>query len=156
LSRAITLAVNGAEKSGALAADDTVGFANRRAEMWWRMREALDPLNSDPIALPPDAALKADLAAPRWKLGVSGVLVESKDEMRKRLGRSPDRGDAVCMALLATAKAGGHPARNRTRTAAYVAWARTGRTEVSKAWGRARTSPYPPSELPSKTYPMLE
>jgi hypothetical protein len=119
-NRIQAVAVNGAEKCVARAADDTVGFANRRAEMWWRMREALDPLNPDPVALPPDAALKADLAAPRWKLGISGVLVESKDEMRKRLGRSPDRGDAACMALMATVKAM-QSRHARNRPAGYVA-----------------------------------
>lgn len=120
-NRIQALPVNGAEKAVARAADDTVGFANRRAEMWWRMREVLDPLNADPIALPPDAALKGDLAAPRWKLTLSGVQVESKDEMRKRLGRSPDRGDAACMALMATVKVQGVVARRPSRSAGYVA-----------------------------------
>ena len=90
-----------------------------RAELWWRMREALDPMNAQPIALPPDNGLRADLAAPRWKLAAAGIQVEAKADMAKRLGRSPDRGDAVCMALIATMKAGGRTKQAR-RTAGYV------------------------------------
>ena len=83
------------------------------------MREALDPMNPSPVALPPDAALKADLAAPRWKLVAAGVLVEGKEEMKKRLGRSPDRGDAVCMALVGTVRVGRAGDRAR-KPASYV------------------------------------
>jgi hypothetical protein len=33
----------------------------------------------------------------RWKLGPSGVILEEKIEVRKRIGRSPDIGDAAVM-----------------------------------------------------------
>lgn len=36
---------------------------------------------------------------PRWKLTPRGIQVELKEETRKRLGRSPDRGDAVVLAM---------------------------------------------------------
>jgi hypothetical protein len=78
--------------------DGKIGFVNKRAELWWKFREALDPNDGAYIALPPDPALVADLATPRWKLTPRGVQVELKEEIRKRLGRSPDRGDAVVMA----------------------------------------------------------
>ncbi|XJC72761.1 hypothetical protein ACHFCA_17330 [Delftia tsuruhatensis] len=39
-------------------------FRNKRAEMYWRLREALDPHGPEPIALPPDPELEGDLAAP--------------------------------------------------------------------------------------------
>src|SRR4051794_41152283 len=79
--------------------DDQLAFANKRAEVWWKFREALDPDQPDgsAIALPPDPELRADLCAPTWKLGARGILLESKDEIRKRLGRSPGKGDAVVM-----------------------------------------------------------
>jgi hypothetical protein len=42
------------------------------------------------------------LTAPGWRVNSSGrILVESKDEIRKRLGRSTDVGDAVVMAFFA-------------------------------------------------------
>jgi hypothetical protein len=79
-------------------------FANYRAEIVWRMREALDPANPDPIALPPDPALRADLAAYKWKTSKSGIIIRSKDEMKDDLGRSPDDGDAVVMANIEVLK----------------------------------------------------
>ena len=66
--------------------------------MWWAMREALDPANGDDLALPDDPELLADLCAPKWSLSTSGILIESKDEIIERIGRSPDCGDAVVMA----------------------------------------------------------
>lgn len=47
-------------------------FRNRRAEMYWMLREALDPTNPDPIALPPDAELLGDLTAVRYKVVTMG------------------------------------------------------------------------------------
>ena len=76
-------------------------FRNKRAEMYWRMREALDPDNPEPIYLPPDAELKADICAVRYKVvtmgKVSAIQIRSKDEIREVLGRSPDKGDSVAM-----------------------------------------------------------
>jgi hypothetical protein len=79
-------------------ADGKLAFLNRRAESWWRLREALDP-NGDPeIELPPDTRLQAQLTAPKWKLSGTKIQVESKDDIRKRLGSSTDDADAVIMA----------------------------------------------------------
>jgi len=63
------------------------------------MREALDPINGDDMALPPDSQLMSDLVAPMWRLTPQGVQIESKEDIKKRLGRSPDKGDAVVIAL---------------------------------------------------------
>jgi hypothetical protein len=82
-------------------------FANRRAECWWRFREELNPdqPGGSAIALPPDASIRADLAAPRWELTPRGIKIEDKDEIKKRLGRSPDDGDAITMCLSEGARA---------------------------------------------------
>lgn len=72
-------------------------FANLRAEMWWKLRELLDPAYGATLALPPNPKLLGDLTAPRWSLTLQGILVESKEEIRKRLGRSTNDGDAVVM-----------------------------------------------------------
>lgn len=51
-------------------------------------------------ALPPDRKLERELHAPGWEQQISGRLkVTAKDELRKILGRSPDRADAVCLAV---------------------------------------------------------
>src|SRR4029077_9656715 len=83
-------------------------FLNVRAFMYWSFREALDPENGDGIMLPPDTELKADLCAPRWMMRVSGIQVEDKDEISKRIGRSTDAGDAVVLAAMPPLHAGVH------------------------------------------------
>ena len=97
----IAVGFNGGKASTAKTLDGQLDFANKRAEVYWRMREALDPdqEGGSVIALPPDPELRADLAAPTWTLTARGILIESKLDLRARLGRSPGKGDAVCMAL---------------------------------------------------------
>lgn len=76
-------------------------FKNKRAEAWWRFREALDPEQEggSGLALPPDASIKADLAAPTFEVRSGEIVIEPKEAIKKRLGRSPDDGDAIVMAL---------------------------------------------------------
>jgi hypothetical protein len=92
---------NGAGKSTARAVQSGLEFHNKRAEACWRFREALDPdqEGGSIIALPPDPELVADLCAYKWIPDKAGILIESKDHMRQRLGRSPNKGDAVIMCL---------------------------------------------------------
>lgn len=78
----------------------TLGFANMRAFMWWRMRDLLNPENGQNVALPRDQKLLADLTAPRYSLKSTGIQIESKDDIKKRLQRSTDDGDAVVMCAL--------------------------------------------------------
>jgi hypothetical protein len=87
--------------SAARSLNSNLPFLNKRAEAWWRFREALDPnqLGGSVIALPPDEELKNDLTAPTWDLSSGKIKVESKDDLRDRLGRSPDKADAVILAL---------------------------------------------------------
>lgn len=86
------------EGSNARSKDGLFTMANIRAETWWMMREALDPESGEDVALPPDRRLAAQLAAPTWKLRGQAILIESKDEVRKRLGSSTDDADAVILA----------------------------------------------------------
>lgn len=96
--------INGGRASEALDVSGALGFFNLRSQMWWQLRELLDPKNNHNVALPNDPKLIGDLTAPRWstapskhKLGV--IRIESKDDIIKRLGRSPDRGDALAYAF---------------------------------------------------------
>lgn len=76
-------------------------MVNLRAEMYWRLREALDPEYGATLALPPDSELLADLTEPTYEIRPAGIKIESKDDIKARLsGRSPDCGDAVCLAML--------------------------------------------------------
>lgn len=93
-------AFNGGEKTNLTDVSTEVEFVNRRAAAWWTMRELLDPQYDLQIALPPDDILAGDLTAPKWKLTAAGkIQIESKDDIKKRIGRSPDSGDAVVMAF---------------------------------------------------------
>ena len=94
------VAMDGSKPSPASDANTgRLRFVNKRAEWYWRMREALDPHAEFPIALPPDQSLRADLCAARWKLTPRGIQVEAKEDIISRLGRSPDLGDAAVYAL---------------------------------------------------------
>jgi hypothetical protein len=82
-------AFNGGER----AADPSL-YPNRRSEAWFAFSEVLGTLDLDD-----DPQLAADLVAPRYKVDSAGRrVVEPKDTTKKRLGRSPDRADAVLMA----------------------------------------------------------
>jgi len=99
-----TIPINFASGSKGKTKDGKLAFANLRAEVIWRMREELDPENPNPIALPPDPKLKADLCSYRWELRSAGIFIMPKEEQKKKLGRSPDDGDAYCMANISTVK----------------------------------------------------
>jgi hypothetical protein len=89
---------NGSEKSEYRDKSRKLKMRNKRAEMYWRMRDALDPESGDDIALPPDTELLADLCSARYEVTTSGVLIEEKEKIKERIGRSPDIGEAVMMA----------------------------------------------------------
>jgi hypothetical protein len=95
--------VTGNEKGWGRDSSGKFKFKNRRAETWWKLRESLDPKSGSKICLPPDGQLLADLCAPRYKIGEGNVIqIESKPDLKKRLGRSPDRGDAIAYASINT------------------------------------------------------
>ena len=80
-------------------ASDPERYHNLRAELWWEFREKLDP-EKTPIALPDDDELLAELSSVKYKIdGRGAIQIESKEEMKKRLGRSPDRADAVVLSF---------------------------------------------------------
>lgn len=93
---------NGSNSATGIARDGSkLRFANRRSEAWWRMREALNPEQEggSVIALPPNAELRGDLAAPTYEISARGIQVEDKDSLREKLGRSPGKGDGAVMCL---------------------------------------------------------
>ena len=71
-------------------------FTNRRAEMWWLMKEWIEMGG----AIPNDTALKQELATPiYWYDNVGRRVLESKDQIKKRLqgAGSPDLADALAL-----------------------------------------------------------
>ncbi|MDI9724327.1 terminase [Acinetobacter baumannii] len=81
-----------------------LSFYNLRSQLWWQFREALDPAYGSTVALPPEPKLLADLTAPRWGLQGTKIKVESREEIIKRIGRSPDYGSAIINAQIDTPK----------------------------------------------------
>lgn len=96
--------INVAERATRRDRSGRLDFFNLRAQLWWAMREALDPENGIGVCLPPDKDLLAELCAPRWQLRGTAIKVESRDDVVKRVGRSPDRATAVILALMDTPK----------------------------------------------------
>lgn len=97
-----SLPFNGGTRTSLKDTSGQIEFYNLRAAATWRLREALDPARGSNICLPPDDQLATDLSAPRWKTAAGGkIVIEDKQEVKKRIGRSPDRGDAVTLAFWA-------------------------------------------------------
>ena len=104
-------------------ASQTQTFPNLRSAAWWHLRELLDPALGATLALPDDDDLVADLTTPRWEPVTGGkIVVEAKDKVKARIGRSTDRGDAVVMACWVEgfARAGQSPAATRPRARGYA------------------------------------
>jgi hypothetical protein len=101
-------------KSVARDKNNLFGFQNKRAEIYWKLREALDPQSPAPLMLPPDNELMADLTSVRSKPdSLTGMCLEKKDEIKQRIGRSPDCGDALAMCLINRVSASDYAAAMR-------------------------------------------
>ncbi len=75
-------------------ASDSAKYANKRSEMWDRVREWLNA----GAAIPNNPELKSELASPTYKFDASGRLVlEPKEKLKERGLRSPDMADALAL-----------------------------------------------------------
>lgn len=125
------LAYTGAAKSKRRTRDEEWGFVNTRSAAYWNLRELLDPAFGAELAFPPDDLLISDLTTPTWKVttGVPPrIQVEPKEKLTARLGRSPDRGDAVAMAMWA---------EHLVLAAVHSPAGRTPRSSAASRYGRS-------------------
>lgn len=91
---------NAGERTDKKDVSGELGFTNKRSAAWWNMREMLDPANGHNVALPEDDELTGDLTAPKWRVMSGGkIQVESKEDIKKRIGRSTNKGDGVIQAF---------------------------------------------------------
>jgi hypothetical protein len=101
------------------------GPANRRAELWMNLRKALE---AGRIRLPDSNSLQADLVSCGYRFDSAGrVLLESKQDMRRRGVPSPDEADAV--ALTFAGPAGRAPVEDKIAPRAFPnlsGWGRGG------------------------------
>ena len=82
--------------NGGVTADNPDLFANVRAETWRRVAEAVRRGELS-LAGAPERMI-ADLAAPTYSFTSRGqIRLEPKQDVKRRLGRSPDYGDALAL-----------------------------------------------------------
>ena len=75
-------------------------FADVRAYSFWNLRELLDPENGYNFCLPDSDDLAGDLAVLTHTITTDGLIrIESKEQIKKRIGRSTDAWDAVAIAM---------------------------------------------------------
>lgn len=99
----LTANVHPIDSASAATQSDRSGrlrFLNMRAQMWWAMRDALDPASNTGICLPPDDDLKYQLCAMTWSPEMTKIRMERSENIRKRVGRSLDHATAYVMALI--------------------------------------------------------
>jgi hypothetical protein len=71
-------------------------FANMRAYLHWCVRNWLNPVNKTGAMLPPNERFIEEATEIRWKFRSDGrIIIEPKEDIKKRLGRSPDLFDAL-------------------------------------------------------------
>jgi hypothetical protein len=80
-------------QAGAKAQDER-HFANKRAEMWQRVK---DWLGRQASLTADDGALVADLVGPEYDYDTGKLRLEKKEDMKARGLASPDLGDALAL-----------------------------------------------------------
>ena len=73
-------------------------FVNLRAFIWWHVGRVLSQEHAWDLTDVDDATLN-ELAAPKYREVRGRIQIESKDELRKRIGRSTDNADALLLAF---------------------------------------------------------
>ena len=66
-----------------------------RAYLFWAVRDWLNPKNETGAMLPPDPQFDEEATEIKWSFRSDGrIYIEPKEDIKKRLGRSPDKFDA--------------------------------------------------------------
>lgn len=89
---------------------NTERFANLRAEAFWGLKDRFREGN---ICIPRDERLIGQLTSMKYKHRPNNqIIIESKDEMRARGLKSPDRADALMLAFAGRGTSGAPPAQS--------------------------------------------
>jgi hypothetical protein len=110
----------GRVEHGGVMKDAVDVFKNLRSQVWWNLRESLNPANANLVGLTRDDDLTAQLSCIKWRIGSDGLIeVEPKLSpsgmvraggtaawgIKQRLGFSPNKGDAVAYVVWGGARA---------------------------------------------------
>ena len=72
-------------------------FKNLRAYLHWCVRDWLNPANGFNPELPPSGSLMEEATSIEWSFASDGsIIIEPKDDIKQRIGHSPDEWDALC------------------------------------------------------------
>lgn len=84
--------------------DNKERFVNLRAEAYWQLRKLFKPdkaTGRSLISIPNDKDLIQELREIRYTYSSEKkIKIEAKDDMKRRLGRSPDKADALMLAFI--------------------------------------------------------
>lgn len=85
---------------------DKKKFANLRAEMWWTIGREMSAQGLWDLSKMENADITAaELLQPRWELDTKGrIIIEPKDKIRDRTGKSPDHADALLLSYYSGVK----------------------------------------------------
>lgn len=125
-------------------AQDPERFVNSRSEWAWAMRERLE--SGDIDLDPADEDLAAELGAFKYRYNSRGqIVIESKDEMRKRGLPSPDHADAAILTAISPAGA------DLFRRIAWRHWTFDGQQLVTggRSWNLADSWVFCTAHLPA-------
>lgn len=86
-------------------------YFNLRSEMWFKMADWV----KRPGSLPADLTLAKELMSPTYRIHGDRFRLEEKDEIKKRLGFSPDRADALALTFAQEVEPVRHPVEDRHR-----------------------------------------
>jgi hypothetical protein len=162
-----TLASEGVEVlqiySGGRPLFDSDRFGNVRAEMYGLLGDRLNPdgENKTPYPLPPDEKLLEELVAPEKIYDTKGKFkltpkTESKidqgsgrktESIKDKIGRSPDRADAVCLMFLGVQQLEGSQAPTLNRPILCLSPEEMEEAE-KKAAQRSRNRTFDPNRFP--------
>ena len=102
MPRIKAIAVNVGDGSSATDKSGVYRFSNLRSQIFWQLREALDPDSGEGVALPDNRDLRVQLSAIRYSIVGGKIKVEPKQDIIKRMGHSPDEADAIALAWYGT------------------------------------------------------
>lgn len=89
-------------------------FKNMRSYLYWAVRDWLNPRNGAKAMLPPGPDYRG-LTDLKWNMRSDGSIeLESKDELKKRIGKSPDEEDSLAITFYPVADIDGTVRKAKT------------------------------------------